>query len=73
MCHFFSSSSFLQSGGTSQWRVCYQRGLPRLVFKRPGVAWAVLQTPLYLIQGCHSEPKLIRDGLGKHQFCVVLA
>ena len=22
----------LQSGGASQWRVCYQRGLPRLVF-----------------------------------------
>ena len=22
-----------QSGGASQWRVCYQRGLPRLVFK----------------------------------------
>ena len=21
-----------QSGGASQWRVCYQRGLPRLVF-----------------------------------------
>ena len=22
-----------QSGGASRWRVCYQRGLPRLVFK----------------------------------------
>ena len=25
---------FLQRGGTSQWRVCYQLGLPRLVFKQ---------------------------------------
>ena len=23
---------FLQSGGASFWRVCYQRGLPHLVF-----------------------------------------
>ena len=30
-CHFFLSF-FGQSGGTSRWRVCYQRGLPRLVF-----------------------------------------
>ena len=31
-CHlsFFSSSSFGQSGWASRWRVCYQRGLPRL-------------------------------------------
>ena len=27
MSHIF----FLQSGGASCWRVCYQRGLPRLV------------------------------------------
>ena len=37
MCHnFFSYFNFLfiflQSGGASRWRVCYQRGLPRLVF-----------------------------------------
>ena len=32
-----------QSGRASQWRVCYQRGLPRLV-NRPGVAGAVLHT-----------------------------
>ena len=33
-CIFFSSfflSSFLQSGEASRYRVCYQRGLPRLV------------------------------------------
>ena len=39
--YFFSSSSFFyvkkirQSGGASRWRVCYQRGLPRLVFFNP--------------------------------------
>ena len=32
-CHnFFSFFFFGQSGGTSRWRVCYQRGLPRLVY-----------------------------------------
>ena len=32
-CHIsFFSSFFLQSGEASWWRVCYQRGLPRLVF-----------------------------------------
>ena len=40
---------FLQSGEASRWRVCYQRGLPRLVINRPGVAGAVLQTPSLLI------------------------
>ena len=30
-CHFFSSF-FGQSGEAYWWRVCYQRGLPRLVF-----------------------------------------
>ena len=33
-----------KSDGPTWWRVCYQRGLPRLV-NRPGVAGAVLQTP----------------------------
>ena len=40
MCHmsqfflefFFLIVLFLQSGEAYQWRVCYQRGLPRLVF-----------------------------------------
>ena len=36
-CIFFS----LQSCEFSQWRVCYQRGIPRLVFNRPHVAWVV--------------------------------
>ena len=33
--HFFfflSLKQIKQSGGASRWRVCYQRGLPRLVF-----------------------------------------
>ena len=55
---YIVSSSFLlsfrQSGGANQLRVCYQRGLARLVcvttlFNRPGVAGAALQTPLSLI------------------------
>ena len=29
---FFFSSFFVQSGGATRWRVCYQRGLPRLVY-----------------------------------------
>ena len=37
-----------QSGEACRWRVCYQQGLPRLV-NRPGVAGAVLQTALSLI------------------------
>ena len=28
---------FLQSDWASRWRVCYQRGLPRLVFNRPWI------------------------------------
>ena len=28
LCHFL----FVQNDGASQWRVCYQRGLPRQVF-----------------------------------------
>ena len=31
-CHIHLFFSFLQAGEASQWRVCYQRGLPRLVF-----------------------------------------
>ena len=38
---------FLSAGATRR-RVCYQRGLPRLVI-RPGVAGADLQTALSLI------------------------
>ena len=42
-CHFYFKF-FLHLGWASRWRVCYQRGLPRLV-NRPDVAGAVLQTP----------------------------
>ena len=31
--HFFFLFFLLESGGVSFWRVCYQRGLPRLVFR----------------------------------------
>ena len=52
---------FGQSGEAYRWRVCYQWGLPRLVFRntkfkqvsvfnRPGVAGAVIQSPLSLIK-----------------------
>ena len=27
-----------QSGGASRWRVCYQRGLPRLVFRKEAIS-----------------------------------
>ena len=30
---FYTTKNIGQSGGASRWRVCYQRGLPRLVFK----------------------------------------
>ena len=33
MSHMFSSFFLLESGGVSWWRVCYQWGLPRLVFR----------------------------------------
>ena len=29
---FYTPKNMGQSGGASRWRVCYQRGLPRLVF-----------------------------------------
>ena len=29
---FYTTKNIGQSGGASQWRVCYQRGLPRLVY-----------------------------------------
>ena len=54
MCHlscvtckkkkYYPSEKNGQNGGISQWRVCYQQGLPRLV-NRPGVAGAVLHSP----------------------------
>ena len=48
-CHLSCVSwfFFLQIDGGSQWRVCYQQGqgLRCLVFKRPSVTTAVLQTP----------------------------
>ena len=34
MCHVSHIYFFLQSGGASWWRVCYQRGLPRLAYKQ---------------------------------------
>ena len=36
---------FLQSGGASWWRVCYQRGLPRLVSAQKGVAQPCSRLP----------------------------
>ena len=33
-CPFFCLKKIGLSGGASRWRVCYQRGLPRLVFVR---------------------------------------
>ena len=33
---YFINFFFGQSGGASRWRVCYQRGLPRLVFEDIG-------------------------------------
>ena len=39
-CHMSLLFSFFfgQSGGAYRWRVCYQRGLPRLVFGQRGEA-----------------------------------
>ena len=41
MCHLLPVMFFLfffgQSGGASRWRVCYQQGLPRLVFPRNSI------------------------------------
>ena len=33
MSHIFSSFFLLEIGGVSWWRVCYQWGLPRLIFR----------------------------------------
>ena len=50
-CHMsgLMSRFFLQIIGASRLRVCYQLGLPYLVFNRPGVGEAVLQTTWSLI------------------------
>ena len=57
ICHIFFPFFSGQFDEAYRWRVCYQRGLPRLVFyweqsifNRPGVAGAVLQSHLILIQ-----------------------
>ena len=34
---FFLSKKIQQSGGASRWRVCYQQGLPRLVYLQCGI------------------------------------
>ena len=59
MHHNYSYFFVVQSGGSSWWRVCYQRGLPRLVSRRytiiPGIAAAgaaaVLRDPEVLLAG----------------------
>ena len=40
---FYPSEKIGQSCGASRWRVCYQRGLPRLIFT--GSAWTVNLKP----------------------------
>ena len=69
MCHFFSSfflllfflSFFGQSGGASRWRVCYQQGLPRLVF-----LWLKLSLFIKIsINGITNKQK----GKGKNKPC----
>ena len=45
----FLVSFFLQSVGASRWRVCYQRGLPRLVFLRKALA------DLPVLTGTHED------------------
>ena len=43
---------FLQSGGASRWRVCYQRGLPRLVSETSGlITMPLLETWLDMLKG----------------------
>ena len=58
-CHmsqllFCSYNFFLQSGGATLWRVCYQRGLPRLVFQVEYPFSNPLST-----NGCFHRPSLV--------------
>ena len=50
---FFTLKKIGQSGGASRWRVCYQRGLPRLVYLGIGAMMQKLGnvecSPLYSI------------------------
>ena len=46
---FFFNIFLGQRGGASQFRVCYQQGLPRLVYKQAGLHGAFLYTVLRLI------------------------
>ena len=49
-CHTFSPIFFLlERGGVSWWRVCYQWGFPRLVFKLFLVKYTLIPK-LYLFQ-----------------------
>ena len=49
MCHiFFGGGGGGQSGGASRWKVCYQRGLPCLVFYKPAAKFNYLKSYLSL-------------------------
>ena len=58
MCHmsyFFFIFFFGQSGEAYQWRVCYQRGLPRLVFHTCGLYFPGGIVPFLVSLNCQFE------------------
>ena len=61
-CHvshvFFSSKEIGQCGGASRWRVCYQRGLSRLVYRK--IALNHLQVDIWIL--VHYSTPLLETG-----------
>ena len=62
-CHIHKSDKkiyiyilFGQSGWASLWRVCYQRGLPRLVSLNQPIGWCSLLVAMSVTQRCCTIP-----------------
>ena len=67
--YFLSLKQIGQSGGASRWRVCYQRGLPRLVLKYqpfPLLSHPPVRKVIFYIL---KNLILIFTDLGKNIFC----
>ena len=68
-CHFLSSSFLLrQSGEACWWRVCYQRGLPRLVVMSFNTKWVWSAKLLYTLYIQQTQLNMRGDSCLSDQF-----
>ena len=59
-CHVSHVLSFFfcgQSGEVYWWRVCFQRGLPRLVYNIKGISFYVLFRTIPMLKSAQNTPK----------------